>query len=89
MALLNRTQRDEVVEEIMRLLSSRLTAMPAGVVKAQLIQLVDDIDVQLDLAEVTIFTAIRAGAGKTWLQQNQTIGREFVELVERKRKEEL
>jgi len=87
LALLTTQQLLEVRKVLTREFSAFLTEIP--ITKAEADAVLAEIDVQLNAAETSTFQALTAGAAKTWLQQNQSLGRRFMEEVLRKRKEEL
>lgn len=51
--------------------------------------LVNFFDNQLEDAEATIFAALPAGDGKTWMLANLGLGRELLARIERRRREVL
>lgn len=87
MARLTRKQLAEVRDALANEFSAVRTSIPVN--KAELDTVLDEIDVEMESAEMTIFGRLSAGRAKTWLQQNQSIGRRLIEEVVQKRKEEL
>lgn len=87
MAVLSSNDIDILWEQLMEEFSGVHTEIPID--KNQFRQLLVLIDSQLETAEGTIVSALPTGAAKTWLVSNQSIGRLFIERVERKRKETL
>ena len=85
MAALPTAQLDEVHALIMSKYSGLRTEVP--ITKGQLRSLLVTMDAELDSAETSVFAALPAGPGKTWIQANQTIARDFMTDIERKRVE--
>ena len=55
----------------------------------QLHSLLDLIDQEMETAEADIIQALPAGDGKTWLLNNQGLGRDLIRRIEQKRQEVL
>ena len=87
MATLSSEDIDAIHADIMRRWSRAFTGMPPS--KEGVRALIVSIDGGLNTAETSIFQGLPAGAGKTWLLANQSLGRFAIELTERKRKDVL
>ena len=55
----------------------------------QLYTLLNLIDQEMETAETSIIQALPEGNGKTWLLDNQGLGRDLIQRVEQKRQEVL
>ena len=78
---------DDIHAQVMRRWSS--VHLESPITKAQVRSLVVLIDSGLDAAEVSIVGGLPAGPGKTWLLANTVVGRDLMEVTERRRKEVL
>jgi len=87
MAVLPDGDRQEIHAQVMRDFSRTRTQTP--ILKVELRALVNFMDAQLESAEAAIFSALPAGDGKDWLLANQSVGRELLARIERKRREVL
>ena len=87
MATLSSTDIDEVWEQLMSEFSSLRTLVPIN--KNQFRTGLVQIDLELEDSEITIFQNITDSDVRTWLQNNQPLGRLCIERIERKRKEVL
>ncbi len=87
MAILSSTDIDDLHAQVMRRWSS--VHLDAPVTKAQVRGLIVEIDAGLDTAETTIVSGLPNGAGKDWLVANPVVGRDVMEVTERRRKEVL
>jgi hypothetical protein len=87
MATLSSGDIDDVHAQSMSRWSSVRQDTP--ITKAELRQLIVLVDAELETAETSIIGALPAGAGKDWLVANPTVGRDVIEVTERRRKEVL
>lgn len=78
---------DEVYSNLTSEFSSVWTLIP--ITKDELRSLLVLIDGQLEDAEVSIVQSLPVGVGKTWLIDNQALGREIMIRILEKRKEVL
>jgi hypothetical protein len=72
---------------MMRDLSDLRVEVPIS--KSLLRALLENIDGELETAESSIVQNLPGGGAKTWLLNNQAIGRRMIERVEQKRREVL
>ena len=88
MANLTAEQIDEVVGDLMRRYSSIWREIP--VTKPQFRAWVaNNVEPELEAAEIAVFQATPAGSAKDWLQANSDIGRDIMIQIEQKRLEVL
>jgi len=87
MAQLPTNSLNVIWSNLMSEFSSVWTLIP--ITKDELKSLLGLIDEQLESAEVSIIQSLPSGEGKTWLVDNQALGREIMIRVLEKRKEVL
>jgi hypothetical protein len=87
MATLADADRLAIWADVMRDLSRSHIEIPIN--NVDLRSLINFMDVQLESAETSIFTALPAGEGKAWLLAHPELGRELLARIERKRRETL
>lgn len=87
MATLTSDNIDEIYKEVMEEFSRQLENVP--VTKTKLRAGIVNVDVGINSSESAIFSGITDADVRTWLQNNQDLGRYIMELVIRKRKEVL
>jgi len=87
MATLPEADRVEIWAQAMLDLSRTNTGIPIEADEFR--TLVNFFDNQLEDAEATIFAALPAGDGKTWMLANLGLGRELLARIERRRREVL
>lgn len=87
MAKLSTEQRQAASRAIQGELSRRGIEIPVGAGAVDF--LVGAVDDELETAESNVVSGLPDGAGKTWLQNNASIGREIMAYVETKRKDVL
>lgn len=81
----------ESIDAVWKRTMSELSSVrePIPITKNQFRQLLVLIDAELETAEGEIVSALPSGSGKTWLANNQTLGRGIMLSVLRERKEVL
>lgn len=87
MAQLPTENMDQVWQSTMEEFSSLRELIPVN--KNQFRTLLELMDVEIEGAEIDIVQALPAGAGKTWLINNQAIGRTLMIRIMQKRREVL
>ena len=88
MANLTDQQIDEVLAELMQRYSSIFREIP--VTKPQFkTWLKNNVEPEMEAAEIAVFQATPAGPAKDWLQANADIGRDIIIQIEQKRLEVL
>ena len=87
MTQLSANDLNNVWQQVMSDYSSLHTLIPIN--KSQLHTLLGIIDEELETAEVSIVQSLPSGPGKTWLLDNQNLGRDLIRRIEQKRQEVL
>jgi hypothetical protein len=87
MATLSGANLDAVWIEVMRKYSNLRTEVPVN--KNKLKTGMQQIDSLLEASELTIFQGILDADVKSWLQSNQSVGRDIIVMIEQKRRDTL